>query len=119
MKYEIKPSDEVVMFEGVRYAVKTAWENVKGAKTFEAKAVAEGAEDNGKEWFPAERIEAFRLEDGTWDVSGNFGEDARDEDEAAVGIWGWKDGCGVRYVELEMPTVGWTRESDGLPDFDE
>ena len=66
-KYQRQVNDEIVEFEGKVYCVKTPWEAIADGKTFMAKAVEEGVElMDGV--FPAVGIEAFKEDDGSWDV---------------------------------------------------
>ena len=67
VQYKRSAGDEVVVFDGRNYCVKTPWQLDKEGNVFLVKAVEEGAALVGGK-FPAVELEAFWLEDGSWDV---------------------------------------------------
>jgi hypothetical protein len=96
-KYERQAGDEVVAFEGKVYCVKTPWEAIADGKTFMAKAVEEGMElEDGV--FPAVGIEAFKMDDGSWEVNGVWGPEQIDEFGGGCGILVWSEEKGFQEV---------------------
>jgi hypothetical protein len=96
-KYERQAGDEVVAFEGKVYCVKTPWEPIADGKTFFAKAIEEGVElEDGV--FPAVGIEAFKEDDGSWDVIGVWGPVQIDEFGGGCGVLVWSEECGFKNV---------------------
>ncbi len=96
-KYERQAGDEVVAFEGKVYCVKTPWEAIADGKTFMAKAVEEGVElVDGV--FPAVGIEAFKEDDGSWDVIGVWGPEQIEEFGGGCGVLVWREEYGFKNV---------------------
>jgi len=103
MKYKIKDTDEVIIDEGKRYAVKAPWTKVDGScESYTTRVVADGAMDMGGGWYGAEFIEAMRNEDGAWEVNMHCNEEQEAADGVGiVGYWGWNEQQGVRYFPIE------------------
>ena len=96
-KYERQAGDEVVAFEGKVYCVKTPWKAIAYGKTFMAKAVEEGVElVDGV--FPAVGIEAFKEDDGSWDVIGVWGPEQIEEFGGGCGVLVWREEYGFKNV---------------------
>lgn len=96
-KYQRQPNDEIVEFEGKVYCVKTPWESIADGKTFMAKAVEEGVElVDGV--FPAVGIEAFKIDDGSWDVIGVWDSERIDECGGGCGVLVWSEAKGFKEV---------------------
>ena len=96
-KYQRQANDEIVEFEGKVYCVKTLWEPVVDGKTFMAKAVEEGVElVDGI--FPAVGIEAFMMDDGSWDVIGVWDQERIEEFGGGCGVLVWSEENGFQEV---------------------
>jgi hypothetical protein len=97
-KYQRQPNDGIVEFEGKVYCVKTPWEAIADDdKTFMAKAVEEGGElVDGV--FPAVGIEAFKNDDGSWDVIGVWDSERIDECGGGCGALVWSAEKGFQEV---------------------
>ena len=95
-KYQRQPNDEIVEFEGKVYCVKTPWEVIVNGKSFMAKAVEEG-EELVDGVFPAVGIEAFKEDDGSWDVIGVWDQERIDEC-GGCGVLVWSDEKGFQEV---------------------
>ena len=90
--YKRSSTDEVVFFQGETYCVKTPWQLDKGGNVFLAKAIKEGAKPiDGK--FPIIELEAFWLEDGTWDVISIWDLDQGDWEDNDSEFLSWA--CGI------------------------
>ena len=96
-KYQRQPNDEIVEFEGKVYCVKTPWEVIANGKTFMAKAVEEG-EELVDGVFPAVGIEAFMMDDGSWDVIGVWDQERIDECGGGCGVLVWSEEKGFQEV---------------------
>lgn len=95
--YQRQGNDEIVEFEGKVYCVKTPWEAIADGKTFMAKAIEEGAElVDGV--FPAVGIEAFKMDDGSWDVIGICGPELEDDTGGGCGVLVWSAEKGFQEV---------------------
>lgn len=93
MHYKRTSNDEVVVVDGKVYCVKTPWTPSENRNFFSAKAVEEGVElMDGK--FPAVEIEAFKKENGQWDVNGVFGPEQVDETGGEFGVLVWSEESG-------------------------
>lgn len=96
-KYQRQANDEIVEFGGKVYCVKTPWESIEGRATFLAKAVEEGVElVDGV--FPAVGIEAFKMDDGSWDVIGVWDSERIDECGGGCGVLVWSAEKGFQEV---------------------
>ena len=96
-KYERQAGDEVVTFEGKVYCVKTPWEPLASEKTFLAKAIEEGVElADGV--FPAVGIEAFKEDDGSWDVICVWAPERIEEFGGGCGVLVWSEELGFQEV---------------------
>lgn len=96
-KYQRQANDEIVEFEGKVYCVKTPWEVIANGKTFMAKAVEEGVElVDGV--FPAVGIEAFKNDDGSWDVIGVWDQERIEEFGGGCGVLVWSEENGFQEV---------------------
>ena len=97
VKYKRSSTDEVVVDEGKVYCVKTPWEAIADGKTFMAKAVEEEVElVDGV--FPAVGIEAFKNDDGSWDVIGVWDSERIDECGGGCGALVWSAEKGFQEV---------------------
>ena len=97
-EYQRQVNDEIVEFEeGKVYCVKTSWESIADGKTFIAKAVEEG-EELVDGVFPAVGIEAFKNDDGSWDVIGVIGPELVDECGGGCGALVWSAEKGFQEV---------------------
>ena len=97
VKYKRSSTDEVVVDEGKVYCVKTPWEVIANGKTFMAKAVEEG-EELVDGVFPAVGIEAFKNDDGAWDVIGVWDQERIDECGGGCGVLVWSVEKGFQEV---------------------
>lgn len=66
--------------------------------------MAEGAEDMGGGWYAAEKVEAFRNADGSWEVNGHWNEEETCDDGGVTGVWGCNEQNGVRFFSNEEMT---------------
>ena len=96
-KYQRQPNDGIVEFEGKVYCVKTPWEAIADDKTFMAKAIEEGVELVGGV-FPAVGVEAFKNDDGSWDVIGVWDSERIDECGGGCGTLVWSEEKGFQEV---------------------
>ena len=96
MKYEAKENDEIVEFEGVRYAVKEAWRSSNEGKIVFARAVRLGDETVADDEYCAYLLEADVKEDGTHEVIGDAGYEEED-DGGIIGAWGWSESKGIAF----------------------
>jgi hypothetical protein len=96
-KYQRQVNDEIVEFEGKEYCVKTPWEAIADGKTFMPKAVEEGME-LVEGVFPAVGIEAFKNDDGSWDVIGVWDSERFDECGGGCGALVWSEEKGFQEV---------------------
>ncbi len=96
-KYQRQANDEIVEFEGKVYCVKTPWEVIANGKTFMSKAVEEG-EELVDGVFPAVGIEAFKNDDGSWDVIGVWDQERIDECGGGCGVLVWSEEKGFQEV---------------------
>jgi hypothetical protein len=97
-KYQRQVNDEIVEFEGKVYCVKTSWASGCQGKTFLAKAVEEGVESMDDGMYPTVDVEAFKLEDGSWDVIGICGPELTDETGGGFGTAFWNEKCGFVVI---------------------
>lgn len=96
-KYTRSSTDKMIVVEGKNYCVKTPWELDEGGKVYLAKAVEEGVEAVEGE-FPAVELEAFKREDGSWDVIGVWGPEQVDETGGEYGLLVWSEEKGFEVV---------------------
>jgi hypothetical protein len=95
--YQRQVNDEIVTSDGKVCCVKTPWEPIEGGKTFFAKAIEEGVElEDGV--FPAVGIEAFKEDDGSWDVIGVWGPEQINEFGGGCGVLVWSEEKGFQEV---------------------
>lgn len=90
-------NDGIVEFEGKVYCVKTPWEAIADGKTFMAKAVEEG-EELVDGVFSVVGIEAFKMDDGSWDVIGVWDSERIDECGGGCGALVWSAEKGFQEV---------------------
>ena len=95
--YQRQPNDEVVEFEGKVYCAKEAWTPTKGGRTYSNRGVEEGAEAFDDGTFPAVDIEAFKNDDGSWDVIGVWGPEQIDEPGGKWGMLLWSEEKGFSF----------------------
>ena len=95
--YQRQPNDEVVEFEGKVYCAKEAWTLTKGGRTYSTRGVEEGVEALDDGTFPAVDIEAFKNDDGSWDVIGVWGPEQIDETGGEYGYLVWSEEKGFEY----------------------
>jgi len=81
--------DEIVEFDGIKYAVKEPWKQSDDGRTWLAFAVIVGEEKTDGMYFPAVELEAFRLEEGSFDIIGCMGPELFDENGGGVGMLCW------------------------------
>ena len=96
MKYEAKENDEIVEFEGVRYAVKEAWQPSTDGKIVFARAVRLGDETVVGDEYCAYLLEADVKEDGTLEVACDCGYE-EEEGSGIIGAWGWSESKGIAF----------------------
>ena len=99
MKYEAKENDEIVEFEGIRYAVKEAWRSETGEGTVLARAVRLGDETVADDEYCAYLLEAAVKEDGTLEVIGDTGYE-EEANGGIVGAWCWSETNGLVFHPL-------------------
>ena len=96
--YQRQLNDEVVEFEGKVYCAKESWKPTEGGKTYSTRGVEEGVEAFDDGTFPAVDIEAFKKDDGTWDVIGVWDSERIDECGGGCGVLVWCEEKGFQEV---------------------
>ena len=108
MKYEAKENDEIVEFEGVRYAVKEAWQPSTDGKIVFARAVRLGDETFADDEYCAYLLEATVKEDGTHEVIGDAGYEEED-DGGTIGAWAWSESKGLVFHPV-LELIDWNAQ---------
>ena len=108
MKYEAKENDEIVEFEGIRYAVKEAWRSETGERTVLARTVRLGDETFADDEYCAYLLEATVKEDGTHEVIGDAGYEEED-DGGTIGAWAWSESKGLVFHPV-LELIDWNAQ---------